>query len=273
MTSSDPFPAPSEPADESDEMLMALADGELDDAAAERLWARIERDPALADRLAQFIDSRDALRGAWPPEPVPDPLVAAIMAAPDPRAGAARPILSSGVSGTASGAAPRTASGPSSGTGQVVPLRRRPSARQITGWALAASVMLAVGLGGFLAGRGAPGMPGGAPLAQAAALLEEVPTGGRDGLPGGTVGRVLASYQTDLGLCRLIEAGVQRGLVCRDTAGWSVAVAVPSTAGDAYLPASDLGTGLLDAALDEIGAGPALDPDAEAEALALAPAP
>ncbi|WP_156118125.1 hypothetical protein [Paracoccus sp. PAMC 22219] len=56
--------------------------------------------------------------------------------------------------------------------------------------------------------------------------------------------------------------------MCRDQDGWSVALAVPGAGQDAYLPASDLGTGLIDAALDEIGAGPALDPTAEADALA-----
>ena len=52
----------------------------------------------------------------------------------------------------------------------------------------------------------------------------------------------------------------------------SVALAVPGAGQDAYLPASDLGTGLIDTALDDLGAGPALDPAAEAAALGLDPA-
>ncbi|MEQ3699451.1 MAG: hypothetical protein ABNH17_08720, partial [Paracoccus sp. (in: a-proteobacteria)] len=69
------------------------------------------------------------------------------------------------------------------------------------------------------------------------------------------------------GLCRLIEAGAERALMCRDQGDWSVALAVPRAGQDAYLPASDLGTGLIDAALDDLGAGPALDSAAEAAAL------
>ncbi len=37
--------------------------------------------------------------------------------------------------------------------------------------------------------------------------------------------------------------------------GWSVALAVPGAGQDAYLPASDLGTGLIDTALDDLGRG------------------
>ena len=229
-----PIDPPTDPNDESDEMLMALADGELDDITAERLWRRIETDPALADRFALFADTRHGLQAAFPPEPVPDRLIATIMA------GAPAPV--------------------------VVPFRRRLAARPLAGWAMAASLVLAVGLGGFLAGRGTP--PTGGTLQQAAVALAQVPTGGDATMSGGAVARALASYDTDLGLCRLIEAGAERALMCRDQDGWSVALAVPGAGQDAYLPASDLGTGLIDAALDEIGAGPALDPTAEADALA-----
>jgi hypothetical protein len=232
MTRIDP---PIDPNDESDEMLMALADGELDETTAERLWQRIETDPALADRFALFADTRHGLQAAYPPEPVPNRLIATVMAGTP----ASDPV--------------------------VVPFRRRLSARPMAAWAMAASLVLAVGLGGFLAGRATP--PAGATLQQAAAALAQVPTGGDAALPGGAVARALASYDTDLGLCRLIEAGAERALMCRDQGGWSVALAVPGAGQDAYLPASDLGTGLIDAALDDVGAGPALDPAAEAAAL------
>lgn len=117
-----PIDPPTDPNDESDEMLMALADGELDDITAERLWRRIETDSALAGRFALFADTRHGLQAAFPPEPVPDRLIATIMA------GAPAPV--------------------------VVPFRRRLAARPLAGWAMAASLVLAVGLGGFLAGRG-----------------------------------------------------------------------------------------------------------------------
>lgn len=226
----------STPADESDEMLMALADGELDPSTAERLWTRIAEDPALADRFAGFADSRAAVRAAYPAEPVPDHLIAAIMAAPAPAA-------------------------------TVLPFRRTRTVAAPARWAMAASVLLAVGLGGFLAGRGLPPAPAGGDLATAAAALSAVPTGGEAALPDGTPARALASFETDLGLCRLIETARERGLACRDDQGWSVALAVPGEQ-DAYRPASELGTGLIDAALDQIGAGAALEPEAEAALLA-----
>ncbi|CAM3194981.1 anti-sigma factor [Paracoccus nototheniae] len=225
---------PITPDEDLDAMLMALADGELDDPTAARLRARIAADPALAARFAVFTDTRDSLRAAFPPQSAPDPLIATIMA----------------------GAQPAT----------VLPFRRRPALRPVAGWALAASVVLAVGLGGYLAGRATP--PGLAPLQQAAVALAATPTGGEAPLPGGTTARALASFDTDLGLCRLIEAGGTRGLMCRDGSGWAQALAVPGAGDDAYQPASDLGTGLIDAALDQIGAGPALEPEEEAALLA-----
>ncbi|KJZ28581.1 hypothetical protein TW83_17890, partial [Paracoccus sp. S4493] len=94
-------------------MLMALADGELDEATAERLWRRIETDPALADRFALFADTRHGLQAAYPPEPVPDRLIATVMAGTP----ASDPV--------------------------VVPFRRRVSARPMAAWAMAASLVLA----------------------------------------------------------------------------------------------------------------------------------
>lgn len=229
-----------DPESETDEMLMALADGELDDATAARLWDRIARDPGLSARFDGFVATAQMLREAWPPEPVPDHLIAAIMATP---------------------AAPDS----------VVAFRprRRAAMGGPVGMALAASVLLAVGLGGFLAGRiDAPATPGAPSLVAAATALSAIPTGGQADLPDGGTARALASYQTDLGLCRLIETDADRGILCRDEAGpWALALAVSGGGADSYLPASDLGTGLIDIALDEMGAGAALDPAAEAALL------
>ncbi len=106
-------------------MLMALADGELDNTTAERLWRRIETDPALADRFALFADTRHGLQAAYPPEPVPDRLIATVMAGTP----ASDPV--------------------------VVPFRRRVlRGRWRPGQCRVA--VLAVGLGGFLAGRATP---------------------------------------------------------------------------------------------------------------------
>lgn len=52
----------------SDEMLMALADGELTGPDASRLLARIKANPDLAIRYALFTDTADALRQAMDPD-------------------------------------------------------------------------------------------------------------------------------------------------------------------------------------------------------------
>jgi hypothetical protein len=60
-----------------DETLMAYADGELDDARRAQIAADIERDPALARRLAQHRALRARIAGAYASvadESVPDPL-------------------------------------------------------------------------------------------------------------------------------------------------------------------------------------------------------
>ena len=61
-----------------DAMLMALADGELPAAEARHLLTRVAADPELADRFALFVETRDLVREAMDPGPVPAHLVAAI---------------------------------------------------------------------------------------------------------------------------------------------------------------------------------------------------
>ncbi|QYK41043.1 MAG: hypothetical protein KF887_16875 [Paracoccaceae bacterium] len=226
--------------DESTIMLMALADGELSPEDAAPLLARVAADPALADRFAMFVATRAMAREALEAGPVPDRLVQAVLAAP---VGA-----------------------------EVIPLRPRPAARLIP-MALAASLALAVGIGGFLAGRtAAPGMAGGDPAERAATALAALPTGSEGVFDGGTA-RVLGSYGTDLGLCRLLDLSIddgrsERAVVCRGDDGWAVALAVTSGAAESFVPASETAVELVDGLLDRIGAGAALDPVAEAAALA-----
>ena len=158
--------------------------------------------------------------------------------------------------------------------------RRRPAAANDAGaigprgWigaALAASLTLAM-IGGFWVGRGsAPDtMAAVVTPEEAAVALAATPTGGEVALGEGTRARALASYQTDLGLCRLIGIYHGRAVVCQDAASgvWGTAIRVGAAEGETYLPASDLATGLIDRLLDDINAGPALEPDAEAAALA-----
>lgn len=236
----------------SDAMLMALADGELPEPEAGALRARIAADPALAGRFAVFVRTRAALREAFPPEPVPASLIAAILEAP--------------VAGAPAG---------QSGGAVVVPL---PARRRVTRpLALAASVVLAVGLGGFLSGRAlAPDAPVSL-AATAVAALGDAVTGQAAPLAGGAEARVLGSFDTDVGLCRLVgveavDGARERVLACRDAVapgGWQVMLEVAQSAGsDAFLPASDGAEVLIDSLLDTLGAGPALTEAEERAALA-----
>lgn len=223
--------------DVTDEMLMALADGELDETTAGRLRRQVAGDAALAKRLALFEDSAAALRSALDPGPVPDRLVQAILAAPVAEAG----------------------------PGNVVPLRPGQP------WALwqglaAASLALAFGLGGYLLGRD----DGGEGLVPAG--LATLATGESLALPDGTTARMLGSFATDLGPCRMFATEgsdrVTRQVMCHDSAGWQIALAVEAPAAGGFIPASDTLAETVDLFLDRIGAGPALGAKEEAALLA-----
>lgn len=243
------------PDEESDTMLMALADGELDGVDAARLRARIAADPALAARYGEFVETRALLQAAFPPEPVPDRLLAAVMQGP-----AAPSAVQQGGAGAAAPAAT-----PAPAPDNVRPFRQRAWAGP--GWGLAVAASLLLVIGGFWVGRSTAPLPGGG--ADIGALTAGLATGTEARLPDGSTARVLGSYQTDLGLCRLIARTDHRHLTCRDSGdgGWAMVLSVQAGGADSFLPASDMAAGVIDGALDVIGAGPPLD--AEAEALAL----
>jgi hypothetical protein len=165
--------------------------------------------------------------------------------------------------------------------GKVAALPVRRPVRPWVPAAMAATVALAIGLGSgaTLFGGGGDGAPAGAttlasvgPAAPAlAAALESAPTGATT--PEGL--RAVASFRMDDGrVCREFETGdAAAGLACRGAQGdWTVMViaAAPQTeaAGDGYAPASGVFADALSAALDAMGAGPALGPDEEAAAIA-----
>lgn len=248
MPGPDPFnPGLNLMPDPTDDMLMALADDELHGPEAEALRLRIGSDPALAARYAVFAESRAALQAAFAPGDTPEALIAAIRSA-------------------------QLGDAPQGDT--VVPFRPRHALTPRL--ALAASLLLAVGVGGFLAGRAlGPATLPADPGALAAADLATLGTGAETALAGGVSARVLGSYQTDRGLCRLIDLDLpanraERAVVCRDRAArdWIVVAAVAAGEAEAYIPASDTAAALIDRVLDDLGAGPALDPAAEAAALA-----
>ena len=238
----------------SDDMLMALADGELTGPDASKLLARIKANPDLAARYAVFTATADALRQAMDPGPVPDHLISTVLTAP---------------TGADTAAATPGAT--------VIPLRRKGPVARAMGWpmALAASVTLAAGIGGFLAGQStAPGATGS--IDMAAAALSSAATGDVVTLADGSTARALGSFTTDLGLCRMIavdgsDMHRDRAIVCRDdtgtTTGWRTALSVTEGGTSQFLPASDVAVEMIDTFLDVIGAGPALTASEEAQAL------
>lgn len=217
------------PDEVSDDMLMALADGELNEIEAARLRRLIAADPALGARYRDFAVTRNLLQEAYPLEPVPDRLRAAVMAE-----------------------APR-----------VVPLRS--GMRHLAGWGMALAASLVLVLGGFVAGRGT-----GAGAVDVAVATADLLTGAETRLPDGSTVRVLGSYDTSIGLCRLLGQDDLRHVVCRDpqAGGWVTAFSVDAGSAGNFMPASDLSAAAIDRLLDDVGAGPALDAVAEGAALA-----
>ncbi len=247
-----------------DEMLMALADNELGEAEAMALRRVIATDPALARRYEGFAQGRALLQEAFPPEPVPEALVAAVR----------RAASDIGADIVAEGPAAEGSEAP----GKVIPLPRQSSRRAsapagVPGWglALAASVVLAVGA--FWAGRSS--LPTGpapeAGAAFAAAALSQSLTGEAVTLADGRTARALASFETEIGLCRLIGIEDSRQIACRaeGSQDWTLALSIASGEGGGFVPASDSVAPVIDQMLDALGAGPNLGPEDEAGALGL----
>jgi anti-sigma factor RsiW len=263
----------------SDEMLMAYADGEASPAEAAAVEAAVADDPAVAERLALFAETRAMAAEAMPLQPVPDALRASVeamvAAGAAPQAGAASPEMPGAANDVD---APETPEGET-----VVPFRRRPAvrpARRPMVVALAATVAgIAIAVGAFVAGWQTGGvMPGGpsAGVARLAALpLAEglsLPSGSAVAVGEEALLRPLASFRSGTGeLCREFEVEGERPVVavaCRRDGDWSVdfAVATPPAADPGgYVPASGLEA--LDAYLGTIAAEPPLGAQEEAEAL------
>ncbi|MHA4734881.1 anti-sigma factor family protein [Ensifer adhaerens] len=260
----------------SDEILMAFADGELDEATMRRVEAALETDDELMARVAMFMETRAAASEALKPvldEPVPDELVAKV------RAMAA-----------AAGDAARAADAPAAAGDNVVAFRRpadQPASPNGSPsrflMAMAASLLVVVGgAGGYLLRGGGLADPGGVPGAMQvastvgpalSAILDKAASGDEVavGEGQGTV-RLVSAFELGSGqLCREYELAQpgEPGLVsvaCRKASTWQTRLAVAKPeGGDGYAPASSLET--VDAFLTSIGAGQPLDADAEKKAL------
>ncbi len=233
--------------EEEDMLLMRLADGELDEAEAAKLRARLAADPGLAARHALFVRTRSAVAAAAAPaaaQPVPPALIAAVLAAD---------------------AAARRAVAPTPPA--------RPSARRWVPMALAASVAALLALpAGYWLGREGAGRTVALrdTLAGAQGLVAATLEGTASGTvrtEGGFRVQPLATHPVAGGTCREFRldgpAGALAGLACREGGAWALRASVAVERGDALRTASAEHP-LIGAMLERLQAAPPLDEAAEA---------
>lgn len=239
-----------------DELLMAFADGLLDDEESAKIEEAVAADPALALRVAGLAEARLAvkeLHGSLLDMPVPDDLKARVEAM----------------------AASRNAA-PASAGAEVVNLSERRGRR---GWmarvvpaVLAASVaaMIAGPIGFMMAPANAPAFGvGGALPAGVAAVLGNVPSGQTQDVAGIGSVETIATFRDAGGtLCREFEVDTATALVavaCRTEAEWRITFAVEAPLTEGYAPAGALEA--LDAYLGAVSAGEPMSAEEEAKAL------
>jgi hypothetical protein len=220
----------------SDEMLMALADGELDADTARGMRKAIDADPELQRRLRIFERTRADAKAAFA-DVLDEPVPASLLATLRPKRSRLRDWLG----------------GPS------------------LAWRTAGGLGLAAA--GFLAAlvfidRPLPGLLDGDTAL--AALLESAPGGETEPWREGSF-QVTGSYVVADGICRSFvavpseAASGWRGVACRRDGAWTVDLAVAEPAGS-FTTASDRATEAVDSFLDQVGAGASLDLEAEERA-------
>lgn len=249
--------------DFTDEELMAYADGELAPDRGSSLAAALPARPDLAERIALFARTRsvaaESVRSRLS-EPVPPKLKASV-----------EEMIK------------RASEKPSSAT--VTPLRRRhaaPRSSLFANWAMpiaASFLALATGvLGYWLASGGAPSPAyyqiAGSADPELSRILAKLPSGEKAKLEatGAEVAMVASFHRGDQALCREFtivhaETGDHLAVACRSAGKWTIDLALRTGGGsaDMYRPASSAET--LDAFLNALGAGPAIEGQAEADAL------
>jgi anti-sigma factor RsiW len=280
-----------------DELLMAFADGELDDAVSSAVEQAIAEDSGKRRQIAEFMRSRRLVRSALATTEalaVPAALAAAV---------ARQVAASEGPSAKSSATSPPLKTSPALETSPALAVRRdtlRPGAPNRTSrpaptWFLLAASLaaLAIGAGGFVVGRQtSPGARGDADfLARLDApevdtVLASLPSGKEAAIALGLV-RVVATYRTAGGsLCREFtvagQAGDAKAVACRPNDGrppnsWTLAFAqtdptpqasavkAPAEKAQPYAPAD--GESPVVTYLQGVGAGDPLDSNAELDAL------
>lgn len=228
-----------------DMMLSAYIDGELPQHDADDVRAAIEADPLLAERLAA-LRSVDALVArhahALDDTPLPADVLAMLQAESTPQASAPAANVVHG------------------------PWQRWTRASGVH-LALAASLVLALGL--VLTKPFAPLPSDLPPLAAYASQLDTSPSGTTVAVDDAALTNRFTFVDRDGRHCRQYQlnnaGGGSDNVACRDAAGWTLVASLPMPAQEAldlYQPASS--SAELNALLDAMMAGPALDAEAEA---------
>jgi hypothetical protein len=238
---------------------MAFADGELPPEEAAWVADRVAADADVARRLRSFTETRRYLgeiTGAYAeiPTDLMDRVATTIAAHDADRQGRERV---------------------DHGSDTVVTMKSWRRSTPVWALPLAASVALAVGIGiGLSAAPDQLDAPFGTfTSADAQTALDTARTGETVQLAAGEL-RVLSTFRTGAdsvcreGLLQPAAGASTLAVLCRGAdGGWVPELAIrQNTDPNAFAPAS--AAPVLDAFLDEIAAGPPLDPDAEARALA-----
>jgi anti-sigma factor RsiW len=244
----------------SDETLMAYADGEADAATRASVESAMQTDPEIAQRVARHRAMREAMRGAFADvlrEPVPDRLVAAA------RGRSTASVGTAGIDDTVVDFAGVLAA--------AAALKKARGARRWQPFALAASLLLGIGVG-FLTWHGsgtvvesdARGLVAGAALSKALSsqLSED---------RGASLAAVTGlSFRDKSGAyCRTFSlngSGAAAGLACRDGAQWRIKALAQSTeaqGGGNFRTAASPLPPLIRAAVEEAIKGEPLDRAAE----------
>jgi len=214
-------------------MLIALVDGELDEVSRRRIERAVAEDPALAARLDMHVRLRDRLADHYAPieaEPVPAAMRALLQA-----------------------------------EAKVVPLARPVAARRhawMTGGAIAASLLLGLGIGHFSGGGGGGDGPvaveQGTMVAQGelASALETQLASAQDSAP---IRIGLSFRRKGGGWCRSFEGQAISGVACRQEQGWQVQQLVPGSGQETAYRQASSGDVRLMATVDALMDGSPLD--------------
>ncbi|AJR24949.1 MULTISPECIES: anti-sigma factor [Sphingobium] len=211
-------------------MLIAFVDGELDEVNRRRVERAVAEDPALAARLDMHVRLRERLAGHYAPieaEPVP---------------AAMRTLLQEDA--------------------KVVPFARPVQARRrvwAMGGAIAASLLLGLGVGHFSGGSDGPiSIERGTMVAQGelASALETQLASAQEEAP---IRIGLSFRRKGGGWCRSFEGQALSGVACREGQGWQVQQLVPGAGREGAYRQASSGDARLMATVDALMDGSPLD--------------